>query len=1130
LSVNHIDVVASGLDGAIWVGTLGGGLARFDNGHWQTYTTANTKGGLPSNFITALAPGSDGIWVGTNVGLARLDKDDGWQTYTKAETKGGLPSDGIRALALGSDGALWIGTDGGLARLDKDGLWKTYMTGGVTRLARGGDGAIWIASGGSLTRLDKDGRQQPFNVPNLRDDLPESDFINALAPGLGGVLWIGTFLGGGLARLDKDGRWQTFTQASTNGGLPNDSINALSLGPDGALWIGTRRGGLARLDQDGRWEAYTTMNTNALKNNRIRALAPEPDGAVSIGTFGGGLARLDKDGRWQTYTEANTKGGLPSDFITALAPGSDGALWVGTNGGGLARLDQDGHWRPKNGPEDEIYALAPGLDGTIWVGSGGGGLVRLDKNGRWQTYTKANTKGGLPDNITSALASGSDGAVWVGTLGGGLARLDNGRWQTYTQASTNGGLPSDAIESLALESDGALWVGTNGSGLAHRDKDGLWRISTEANTDGGLPDDRIRALAVGLDGALWVGTDGGGLARRDRDGRWQTYTQPNTNRGLPGDRIESLAPVRDGTLWVGTREGLGHLKRSPVRTHRITEIIGGQGTIAQPEQTMAAIAFDDSYLTQPGMFHYIWRLVEIGLVGGRPAPEISTTSPFYTLKFNHDGSYQLRVVAVDRYGMWSEPQDVDLRVTLPKPDPYREMLMQLATALTSAGLLYFALLFPLIPLYPHLAWARTATNSGLFTKFPVLHKAVLNTRWARGHLFRRLAESAQSGVGIPSPYIPQSLFAARDRTPNPVVCDGSDASLMQLFDGPRRALLIARSGTGKSVLLRHLLREVAARFLRGKRVPLPVLIDLRTHVLSGRAVKDLIRDALRGGGVELTDGDIDFLVGKGGFLILVDSLNELPNRADASLFHTFFNQDAKNEILIASQLDLIRRDDTRIFNLAEVTAEQAAKYLAGATGTDLYPSLPLEAKALARSPQDLALLVEVICSLGTAHVPTHRAELYRAILEQDGALRDWVARRDQRLAVIYALAFRMVLQHRVLQEYQLREWIAAALNEGDSDVASIVQALQASRLFRNEVQRDVLGKQQPVTGFSHELIGKFLAARHLRRAITQGGGRTVVDYVALSADELWLDAFYFVIDEIDSPEVLNRFLMEILVV
>jgi hypothetical protein len=39
--------------------------------------------------------------------------------------------------------------------------------------------------------------------------------------------------------------------------------------------------------------------------------------------------------------------------------------------------------------------------------------------------------------------------------------------------------------------------------------------------------------------------------------------------------------------------------------------------------------------------------------------------------------------------------------------------------------------------------------------------------------------------------------------------------------------------------------------------------------------------------VELADGDLDFLISKGGFVILVDSLNELPEPDNARLFHTF---------------------------------------------------------------------------------------------------------------------------------------------------------------------------------------------------------------------------------------------------
>src|SRR5262249_23931701 len=93
----------------------------------------------------------------------------------------------------------------------------------------------------------------------------------------------------------------------------------------------------------------------------------------------------------------------------------------------------------------------------------------------------------------------------------------------------------------------------------------------------------------------------------------------------------------------------------------------------------------------------------------------------------------------------------------------------------------------------------------------------------------------------------------------------------------------------------------------------------------------------------------------------------------------------------------------------------------------------------------------------------------------------------------------------------LRPRPADPAGRGDA-VTKVMQKMQASRLFRREVVRDVLGKEQPVTGFSHELIGKFLAARHVRRMIGQGAESATVDYIGLSGDELWLDMFYFVID------------------
>jgi len=1176
----HTDILALTFDaeGTLWIGTHGGGVARLDkDGRWKTYSTVSTKGGLPHDLVQAVAVGADGaVWIGTEHGLARLDKDGTWKIYTSANTDGGLPHDHIMALAPRADGALWVGTEHGLARrdgnghwqkytaastkgelpndkvyalaLDADGVWIGTMGGGVAQLGKNerwqtynrantkaglpsddvrvltatADGALWVGTlGGGLARRDRDGRWRTYT--STKSGLP-IDFVWSLAPGADGAIWIGTRFGG-LARLDRDERWQTYDK--TKGGLPAHAVWSLASSADGALWIGTFGGGLARLDVDRRWQTYTGANTKGgLPSDEIRVLTAA-DRVLWVGTLGGGLARRDKDGTWRTYSKANTKGSLPSDGVTALAHSADGTLWIGTFHGGLARRDKDGGWKTYNRantkgglPNDDILSLAPGADGDLWIGTAGG-LARLDRDGNWKNYTTASTKGELPNDKIFGLALEVDG-VWIGTMGGGVARLDrDGRWQRYNRASTNGGLPIDDVTALTATADGTLWVATFHGGLARRDKDGRWQAYGTAH---GLANDRLGALAAGADGALWIGTEGG-LARRNKDSAWRTYTKANTNGGLPDDVVVALAPAADGGVWIGTRTGLAHFRDEAGPTHRIVEVIGESAHSTETTQTVAVVAFDSGYRTEPSMFRYVWRMTD---PDGKPVSEdpTPTRSPVYRASFDRDGAYHLRVNAIDRYGAWSEPRYVNFNVDLPKPEPVRKMLVEAAKQLGLVGVLYFALILPLIPLYPRYSWARTAVNSGWFTKFPVAHKAVVNTRWARRHLFRRLAERGSATPG-PEPYIPQSLFAAADQEPQPLSPDGGRASLAQIFARERRALLLARSGTGKSVFLRHLLREVAARFQRGERVPVPLLIDLRTNVLTDRTVQDLVRDALRGAGVELENGVLDFLIGKGGFLILVDSLNELPKPDDARRFHTFFSQDANNFVLIASQVDLLRRQDTPVFNLAEVTPEQAASYLADAIGRDLYADLPPEAQALARNPQDLALLAEVAKALGTARVPTRRAELYREILKHDGALSPWVESGDPLMAVIYGVAFRMVDEHRVLQDGQLRDWIAADSAAGGDGVGRIVKAMQASRLFRGEVERDVLGKEQPVTGFRHELIGKFLAARHVRRMIGPGA-QAGVDYVGLSGDERWLDMFYFVVDEIDSAPVLNRFLRELL--
>jgi ligand-binding sensor domain-containing protein len=1070
---DEVQALALGPDGSLWAGTSGG-LARLDkDGHWQTYTTASTNGGLPDDRVEALALGPDGsLWAGTYTGgVARLDKDGHWQTYTAASTDGGLPDGRVEALALGPDGSLWAGTDpglrlpgtfkGGIGRLDKDGHWQTYSkdstNGGLPRdrisvLSFDPDGSLWVGTHGSfaggLARLDKDGHWQTYTTASTNGGLPD-DRVEAVALGPDGSLWVGT--SAGLAWLDKNGHWQTYTTASTKGGLPDDSVSALARDLDNSIWIGTFGGGLARLNKDGHWETFSKDSTNGgLPSDEIQALAPGPRGSLWIGTHGvgtrgGGLARIDRAGNWRTYTKASTNGGLPEDSVWALALDLDNSLWVGTWGSGLARLDEDGRWQTytmasTNGglPDDGIRALASGADGSVWVGTKDG-LARLDKDGHWQTYTNASTKGGLPDDMVRALALDPDGSLWVGTGGvtvgtsGGLARLNkDGHWRTYTMASTKGCLPNDTVQALALGPDGSLWVGTEG-GLARLDKGGDWRTYTKASTKGGLPNDRIEALALGPDGSLWAGTFGGGLSRRGKDGAWETFNKGNTNGGLLSDYVRALALVPDGSLWAGAGSslwagagsfdfegGMSKFNHPLGRTVRIVEVIGKVGEVSQAEQTVAVVAIDDSYLTPPGMFHYLWSMAEKGLLHDRPGRETKTRSSFYKTSFDHDGAYRLRVIALDRYGNRSEPKDINFKVALPKQNSFWDSLASAWRAILAVLSGFYALtLAALILLTRRSATAFRILSDAVWAKwltwpFFFLRHVSAVQRWVLEPWFQAIRRGTLTDV----PFLDPPVVAATGSR-------SEGTALLQLLRGSPRLWLHGRSGMGKSSIFEAWGRDYfAASDLPNLNAAVHrygfilIMLPLRSYASlpvpdANRPeswVLEVLRRHLEQFGFVTRDlGLIDAILRAGHVALAIDGTNEADRDLSLAAFARQFTQ---TRLLVTSQA--IADRGWEIWELPENIGELRDRLLALWLGDRKGGALSRRIVAgnlsgAIVSGYDLRLLAD-LTTLDPEHatLPADRIALYRAMLSRasdpDG--------QPLRLEGLKQLAWLMAVQRR----------------------------------------------------------------------------------------------------------------------
>ncbi len=475
--------------GALWIGTDGGGMSRYANGAFQTFTT---KDGLPDDVVFAICSGPDGsLWLGTHAGLARL-KNDKFSVYT---TKDGLGKDDIRAVYADRHGDVWVGTNGaGLSRL-LEGRFATYTTHDglsgnlIWSIAEDSAGSLWIGTGdGGLNRF-RDGHFSSYATKlGLTSDAVWTTFEDKE-----GNLWVGT-KGGGLVRL-KGGPFTTYT---TKEGLSSDVILPVFEDRDGAVWIGTGAAGLNRM-KDGKVTVYTMRE--GLPSDDIYSVNQDGAGTLWAGTRKG-LARL-KEGRFQTVAE-----GLPNEVVQCTYTDRSGDLWVGTRGG-LSRYSGGKFitFSSKEGlSNDNVHSIYEDDSRVLWVGTGGGGLNKFE-NGRFTPYTRGS---GLSNNVVWAISGDSSGGLWLGT-NNGLNYLKDGK---FTVVSTRNGLFDDAIFVILDDHRGNFWMSSNR---------GVFRVAIEdLNAFVGGKTSLIKSIAYGVaDGMKSKECNGGfqPMGWRARDGK-----------------------------------------------------------------------------------------------------------------------------------------------------------------------------------------------------------------------------------------------------------------------------------------------------------------------------------------------------------------------------------------------------------------------------------------------------------------------------------------------------------------------------------------------------------------------------------------------------------------------------------
>ena len=256
---NQVFALAQTIDGALWAGTFGFGLSRFDGSSWRTYTT---RDGLPSNYITSLAVTPNGeLWVDT-LHLSSLEGEFG-----RFDGKKWIPEAGglFFSIVASPDGSLW-GVWNGIpfsSIIDRfDGVkwehkrqFQIYDL--VTALTVAPDGEVWVATKKSVFR-SKNGIWREIKPP-WEETAPD---VTAIAVTQKGVAWFAFSFRTPDDLVDKcgyrsefhkeigvysyDGKsWTHFTDQD---GLVDNKICAITGDPDGSIWFGSYDKGVSHYD------------------------------------------------------------------------------------------------------------------------------------------------------------------------------------------------------------------------------------------------------------------------------------------------------------------------------------------------------------------------------------------------------------------------------------------------------------------------------------------------------------------------------------------------------------------------------------------------------------------------------------------------------------------------------------------------------------------------------------------------------------------------------------------------------------------------------------------------------------------------------------------------------------------
>lgn len=346
-------------NGTIWFAGYWG-LARLNPRTEKFDFFSSSQNNIPEAVYPLLGYGvnsiledhSGALWFGTNgKGLARYDRQAERFAHAKEQSSklSVWRGTSVRSLFETADGTMLMGAAGGgflrVNRTTGEAMpFKIPLNGvpddlGVYTVLQDRTGALWVGGPNALLKIDlREGVGVKAAFYTLEPDKINHPYRNIVFKAFedrAGDLWAIT--GFKIYRFNRQTDSFTGYEYDTrkDSELPYDNYIDAYEDAKGIFWIGTTDG-LVRFDRNSEtFKRYRNnpQDANSLSHNVVRTITPDPfePTILWLGTKGGGLNRFDI--QTETFSALTDKEGLPNNVIYGILSDEEGNLWMSTNNG-----------------------------------------------------------------------------------------------------------------------------------------------------------------------------------------------------------------------------------------------------------------------------------------------------------------------------------------------------------------------------------------------------------------------------------------------------------------------------------------------------------------------------------------------------------------------------------------------------------------------------------------------------------------------------------------------------------------------------------------------------------------------------------------------------------------------------